>query len=176
MQQQLGVILGANGFRTCGLNSQRPRAHARWMPADSCRAVLGLLKTGLKNPLSSIKNIKTMLANQTHPHPHTQESNNAVFHSRCVMDTLLLLLLYDDIIIWWIRNGNMIQLKGAMSECWQRETEKLLELHWSSSCKKGEKINPFTKTQTFTLTYLKPICRAASVFWIKLIEISAVYG
>lgn len=40
-----------------------------------------------------------MLANQTHPHPHTQESNNAVFHSRCVMDTLLLLLLYDDIII-----------------------------------------------------------------------------
>lgn len=63
------------------------------MPADSRGAVLGLLKTGLKNPLSSIKNRKTLLANQTHPHPHTQESNNAVFPSRCVMDTLL----YDEL-------------------------------------------------------------------------------
>lgn len=59
---------------------------------------------------------------------------------------------------------------------WQRETEKLVESHWNSSCKEGEKINPFTKTQTFTLTYLKPICRAASVSWIELIEISAVDG
>lgn len=84
------------------------------------------------------------------------------------MDTLL----YDELGMEILSNWREQWDNGEM----EKETEKLLELHWNSSCKEGEKINPFTKTQTFTLTYLKQICRAASVFWIKLIEISAVYG